>query len=49
MKALGLRSEYGYSIGSGGVLEKKSILDAQCYAEIEYVTRVRKRKSHPGS
>ena len=45
--ALGLCSEYGYSIGSGEVLEKKSILDAQCYTEIDYAMRV--RKSFTGS
>ena len=35
MNALGLCSEYGYSIGLGEILEKKSILDAQCYTEID--------------
>ena len=47
MNALGLRSEYGYSVGSGEVLEKKSILDAHGYTKIDYVTRV--RESLPGS
>ena len=42
MNALGLHSEYGYSVGSGEVLEKKSILDAHGYTKIDYVTRVRK-------
>ena len=42
MNALGLRSEYGYSVGSGEVLEKKSILDAHSYTKIDCVTRVRK-------
>jgi len=47
MNALGLHSEYGYSVGSGEVLEKKSILDAHGYTKIDYVTRV--RKSFSGS
>jgi len=47
MNALGLRSKYGYGVGSGEILEKKSILDAQCCTEIDYVTRV--RKNLPGS
>jgi len=47
MNALGLRSEYGYSVGSGEVLEKKSILDAHSYTKIDYVMRV--RKGLPGS
>jgi len=42
MNALGLRSEYGYSVGSGEVLEKKSVLDAHGYTKIDYVMRVRK-------
>jgi len=46
MNALGLRSEYGYSVGSGEVLKKKSILDAHSYTKIDYVMRV--RKSLPG-
>ena len=46
MNALGLRSEYGYSVGSGEILEKKSILDAHGYTKINCVTRV--RKSLPG-
>ena len=46
MDVLGLRSEYGYSVGSGEILEKKSILDAHGYTKIDYVTRV--RKSLPG-
>jgi len=47
MNALGLRSEYGYSVGSGEVLEKKSILDAHGYTKIDYVTRVRESSGKP--
>jgi len=46
MNALGLRSKYGYGVGSGEILEKKSILDAHGYTKINCVTRV--RKSLPG-